>query len=374
MEKTKAVFWFILLVFGACKPSSTPFIDIEPEVEKAPIYTNNLPAWRKLASPANVEFSSGVFKTEIENMYTCAMAREDTTNDSFLIDNQSRINFFGNVDKNTIATGSYLPQDNFWIINKIEGSPRYNPVILGPFAVQNRQIIEYFTLFGSGYAINEDFPNGSKYFRDWWLETDFNQNGQIVPKTILTGAVANNIGYFIENSPEKMCWLISNIRVYDRLTPFPGNFYGRFAIGTTVKKRKSTEFVYVVSESDDINVKTKEFYRLNPTTLTWERKADFPGEDRFDGTIFGIENKLYYGLGSSKTESKGFRDIWEYDPETDKWAFNTTYPGSGNIKIAATIVKGKAYLGLGYYIGKTKIGTEKYIGVTDFWEFIPNRK
>jgi hypothetical protein len=367
-----------ILLFGlillACRPNIPNIVDIAPAVEKAPEYSPDSPIWRKLPSPSRVEFNNGVLKTEVEDMYTCVMARQDTTNDSLPIDNVSTIYFYGNVDKNTISTGGFYSDYENWYIQKTEGDPRYNPILLGPFAVQNRQIIEYYNLLGSGYSTNEDFPNGINYFRDWWLETDFNQNGQIVPSTILTGGVADNVGYFIENNPQKICWLISNIRVYERLKPFPGEFYGRFAVGITVRKNKNTEFVYVISESENENIKTKELYKLDLKTLEWERKADFPGPDRFNGVIFGVEDKLYYGLGASKSEAKGLRDIWQYDPSTDKWNNFATYPGSGNIKIATGLVKGKAYLGLGYYVGSTKIGTEKYIGTTDFWEFVPSRK
>jgi hypothetical protein len=374
MQKSQLLCYLILLFFVACRPNPADLVDIAPPIEKAPEYVPDSPMWKKLASPSNTEFSNGVIKTEVENMYTSIMAREDTTNDSLPIDNLSRLFFYGNVDKNTVTTGSYNPQYDFWYLNKIEGNARYNPILLGPFAVQNRQIIEFYNLLGSGYSINEDYPNGINYYRDWWLETDFNQNGQIVPRTILTGGVANNIGYFIENSDEKICWLISNIRVYERLKPFPGNFYGRFAVGITVRSNKNSEFVYVLSESDDKKIPTKEFYKLDPITLEWQRKADFPGTDRFNGVIFGVDDKLYYGLGSSKTEAKGLRDIWQYDPVSDKWINFATYPGSGNINVATGLVTGKAYMGLGYYVSSTKIGTEKYIGVTDFWEFVPDRK
>ncbi len=374
MKKQITILILFLTVLGGCIPKPANIVDIAPPIEKAPEFVPDSPMWRKLASPSNVEFNNGVIKTEVENMYTCVMAREDTTNDSLPIDNKSAINFYGNIDKNTIATGNYVPEYNFWYVQKVEGNPRYNPILLGPLAVQNRQIIEFYTLLGSGYAINEDFPKGVNYFRDWWLESDFNQNGQIVPRTILTGGVANNVGYFIENNPGKICWLISNIRVYERLRPFPGNFYGRFAVGITVKSKKSSEFVYVMSESEDEKIPTKEFYKLDLNTLEWQRKADFPGPDRFNGVIFGVDDKVYYGIGSSKSEAKGLRDIWQYDPNTDKWSNFATYPGSGNIKIATCLVTGKAYMGMGYYVSSTKIGTEKYIGVSDFWEFVPSRK
>ena len=328
--------------------------------------------WRKLTSPNSYSFSEGVVKTEMEDLYTCVIGRPDTTNDHLAIDNRSRIEMAGNIDAETTITGTYIFEQNFWNVKKMEATPRYEPMLLGPFAVFGRTEVEYFSLLGGGFSFNESFPDGINYYLDSWMMTDFNQTGDIVGKGLLTGCMINNGGYFIENNAGKQMWYISRIRVYEKRKPFPNNFLGKFAMASAEVNKKEVGFM--LSESKSEKIPTREFYQYNDADDTWTRKADFPGDDRYEGTIFGVKDKIYYGLGQSKTEAKGFRDIWQYDPVTDKWTKFATYPGSGNIKVATAKVSGKVYIGFGYYVGATKINTEKYIGVSDFWEFVPSRK
>ena len=362
----------LLITILACQKNEVVLVDKTPTIEKAPTYTPDSPMWKKLSAPVNYSFNEGVVKTETESLYSCVMSRADTTNDFRKVDNFSHINMMGNIDATTTITGTYIPENNYWVLKRTEGIPRYAPILLGPFAVFGRTSIEYFSLFGAGYSINEDYPNGIDYFKDFWLMSDYNQTGEIVDNAPLTGFMANNAGYFLENDNGKQMWHISNIRVYDKRKPFPNALLGKFA--TASAKIKGKDYGFMISESQDEKVKTKEFYQYFTDTDTWVRKADFPGEDRYEGVIFGINDKIYYGLGQAKVEPKGFRDIWQYDPQTDKWVSFATYPGSGNIKVSTALVSGKVYIGFGYYVGTTPIKTEKYIGVTDFWEFNPSLK
>ncbi len=376
MKKLHNYLFIILLgaFFINCKPSPVNLVDVAQPIEKAPIYIPDSPMWHKLASPSNGRIINDVYRTEKEDLFTCHFTRSDTTSDSQIVDNKSFLYFNGNIDKNTIVNGVYLPERDEWALSKTEAVPRYEPIMIGPIAVTIRDIVTYGYFFGSGYTINEDFPNGIKYFKENWMTNDIKIIGVQNPSTLLTGVVANNTGYIIENDNNKNLWDVNNIAIYEKRGAFTGDFNGRFAIASTVKKIKKDEFVYLLSESDNPNIKTKELYRLDTQTFKWSRKADFPGDDRFEGVFFGIQDNLYYGLGQSKTEAKGYRDIWQYNTLTDKWEKFATYPGSGNIKVATCIVAGKAYLGLGYHVGTTAINTEKYIGVSDFWEFIPSKK
>ena len=363
---------YLSFLVSACYSKVGDIIDKTATAETPPTYSVDSPMWRKLASPANFTFNDGLFKTESENLYSCLMARPDTLNDFRKIDDFSHIDIYGNIDANTILTGSYIPENNYWVLKKAEGRPRFSPILLGPLAVFSRTDVMYFSLFGGGYSIDESYPTGTAFFKDRWLRADFNQNGEIVPNTLLTSFMANNGGYFIENNDKKQLWYINRIQVYEKKKPFTGNFLDKFLMASAKIKRK--DYGFMMLESQDEKIKTKEFYQYDTDKDIWTRKADFPGEDRQEGTMFGIDDKIYYGLGQSKTEAKGFRDIWQYDTQTDKWSIFATYPGSGNIKVSTALVSGKVYIGFGYYIGKTAINTEKYIGVSDFWEFVPSRK
>lgn len=356
----------------SCKKTDLFIVDKTPTIDTAPTYTPDSRMWRKLTSPGTYSYLEGVAKTESEDLYTCVMARPDTLNDFRKIDDFSHIDIYGNIDANTIVAGSYIPENNYWTLRKSEGRPRYSPILIGPLAVFNRTDVLYFSLFGGGYSINESYPTGIEFFKDRWLRADFNQNGEIVPSTILTSFMANNGGYFIENNEKKQLWYISKIQVYEKKKPFTGNFFDKFLMASAKINRK--DFGFMMLESQNTKIKTSEFYQYDTDNDSWIKKADFPGEDRYEGIMFGIDDKIYYGLGQSKTDAKGFRDIWQYDPQTNKWNNFATYPGSGNIKVSTALVSGKVYIGFGYYVGATAINTEKYIGVSDFWEFVPSRK
>ena len=362
----------LLLSSWSCIKKTVDFVDASPIREEAPTYIPDSPIWRKLNSPSRNSFRDGFYKTEPENLSIALMCRPDTLNDYLKIDNESSLLVYGNIDANTIVSGAYFPRGQYWNLGQYTGKQRYDPILMGPFAITSRQEVIYFNLFGGGYSFDESYPNGINVFRDFWLRSDFNLNGDIISSYPITSFMANNAGYILENNEGKQVWYINNGRIYYRRKPFPGKFYDKFLTANNRVNRK--EFGFVMNESKNENIKTKEFYQYNTDTDEWIRKADFPGEDRMEGTMFGVDDKIYYGLGQSKTEPKGFRDIWEYNSQTNLWSKFATYPGSANIKITTALVRGKVYIGLGFYVGVTAIKTEKYIGVSDFWEFVPSRR
>lgn len=104
---------------------------------------------------------------------------------------------------------------------------------------------------------------------------------------------------------------------------------------------------------------------------TWTRKADFPGAQRSRGVGFSVKGKGYFGLGTANSQ-QGLRDIWQYDPNTNKWQYVTDYPGQGNRYLMVWSGPNRAYLGWGYE-SQTVVGSAGYrqVGCTDLWEFVP---
>ncbi len=368
---TKILIISSLSVFS-CQQDVKDLIDKTAIAETPPVHTPDSPMWKQLASPSKTRYADGLFKTEAEDLYNCVMVRTDTTKDHLPVDNLTTLAMFGSFDAETTTYGFYNSEYNNWFIQKTESVPRYAPMLLGPFGFALGNQTAFYYSFGAGYSLNESYPNGVRFITEWWLKSDYNQTGDVVNGAVLTGFTANNMGYFIENDSKKQFWKINNIQVYDRLKPFWGNLYGKFVM--TTAKINNRGHGFMLSESKDESIKTKEFYQYDTNKDIWTRRADFPGQDRQEGVLFGINDKVYYGLGQSKTDAKGFRDIWQYDTQTDKWSNFATYPGSGNIKVTTAQVAGKVYLGMGYYVGTTNINTEKYIGTSDFWEFVPSRK
>lgn len=378
--KTNAFPKILVLVLSvwsifSCKDTTAVPENLTPATEIPPILTPDSQMWKKLQSPSTFFFSDGGFRTNPTTMYTGVMWRRDTLNDDALVDDFSVLNVVGNSDGNTIATGNFDPQSQRWVLSISPGLPRYSAMVLGVFAITGRfEQVNYFSLIGSGYTINENFPNGISYIRDIWMrdENALTAGDRIKENVLLTGFMANNNGYFFENDAEKQFWTINNSQQYAKRSTYPGDFLGNIA--TTSAKINGKELGFVLAESTLKGVKTKDFYQYDTETDKWVKRADFPGEDRKEGILFGISGKVYYGLGQSKSEAKGFRDIWQYDPATDTWVNFATFPGGGNVKLMTCSVSGKQYIGMGYQVAKTQIGTEKYVGALDFWEFVPSRK
>jgi len=70
-------------------------------------------------------------------------------------------------------------------------------------------------------------------------------------------------------------------------------------------------------------------------------------------------------------DQQGLRDIWQYDPATDRWQYVTDYPGQGNRYLAVMSANKRAYLGWGYEAQSTTTGAVRQVACTDWWEFIP---
>jgi N-acetylneuraminic acid mutarotase len=78
---------------------------------------------------------------------------------------------------------------------------------------------------------------------------------------------------------------------------------------------------------------------------TWKRLPDFPGEARFGGVGFVIEDKIYYGTGSNN--GTYFDNFWEYDPVSEQWTQKADFPGGACYGSTGVTVGTKGYVGFG---------------------------
>jgi hypothetical protein len=63
----------------------------------------------------------------------------------------------------------------------------------------------------------------------------------------------------------------------------------------------------------------KDFWRYNIPTDSWHEVASFPGEKRYNGFSFSINNFGYVGGGK-------FNDLWCYIPESNNWIPKKSHP------------------------------------------------
>lgn len=103
---------------------------------------------------------------------------------------------------------------------------------------------------------------------------------------------------------------------------------------------------------------------------TWTKKKDFPGQARYLGVAFSVNNKGYYGTGIAGSDSYPLKDFWEYDPLTDQWTRIADFPGLPRGGSVAITINGKGYVGTG--TDKIAPSTENDNNhFRDFYEFDP---
>ena len=112
----------------------------------------------------------------------------------------------------------------------------------------------------------------------------------------------------------------------------------------------------------------------------WTRKNNFPGNARHLGTGFSIGNKGYFGLGISTDSnynlSQAFKDLWEYDPQSDTWTKKADFPGVPRVHASAFVLNDEGFIGLGsnplaaYYPFSFLNDFYKYNPISDQWSRI----
>lgn len=112
-------------------------------------------------------------------------------------------------------------------------------------------------------------------------------------------------------------------------------------------------------------VGNKRFYEYDPATMKWTRKADIPGvtTERAFGSGFAMNNKGYVGFGYDGSQQT-LKDIWEYDPATDKWTRKGDFPGEARDGATVFALNSNARV----YVGG---GSDNTILFKDFWEYNP---
>jgi N-acetylneuraminic acid mutarotase len=106
-----------------------------------------------------------------------------------------------------------------------------------------------------------------------------------------------------------------------------------------------------------------EFWEFDPFNGEWRRLADFPGLHRRYGTGFVIENKIYFGTGS--TYQQDLNDWWVYDIGSDIWSIKNSFPGTARRGAVAFSIGNSGYLGTGIDMGFSTFGYK------DFWKYTP---
>jgi hypothetical protein len=242
-------------------------------------------------------------------------------------------------------------------------SPRLDPLF---FTLNlSKEYTQPTAFLGGGYTITPQMPNVKNYLKDmYWVYPVQNyldplpfENGPIAHFTL------NRNEYFLEENNTEKFWGYFSLEQFIAKKPFPKLSGDYDLLGVSSK-----ESGYILAQkTDETEVLLFEY---DEKTDSWSKKANFPNNGRLDGVAFSYKNKIYYGLGRNSKPIKGLSDIWEFDPETNKWRFYTKYPGAGNLKVMASDLGDYAILFGGYQVRESNVGAEKYFPANDTWQFL----
>jgi len=113
----------------------------------------------------------------------------------------------------------------------------------------------------------------------------------------------------------------------------------------------------------DKGVNVSDFFEYDPVADSWTRKASFPGTLRNNATSFSLPNgRGYVGMGYSNVLGEYLDDIWEYDPQADKWMQTDVFPGAPRFGARAYVIGNDAFILTGGHAG---------IYEQDVWRFSP---
>jgi hypothetical protein len=176
-----------------------------------------------------------------------------------------------------------------------------------------------------------------------------------------------NFAYALENVPEGRLWQFefSNVVRWNEIIKIPYKKNAKY-LGTSTDTHG-----YVMIEPEQWDDSQPDLLEFNPVEKTWKKMTSFPATNRRRGTIFGFNNRVFYGLGQDAKTLKGLRDIWEFIPATNSWRKTIDYPGSGTINVATVSFDKEIYLGFGQQVIINDFRAEKLADMADFWLFRP---
>ncbi|MCY7410951.1 MAG: hypothetical protein LH473_11810 [Chitinophagales bacterium] len=125
----------------------------------------------------------------------------------------------------------------------------------------------------------------------------------------------------------------------------------------------SVENKEYIDGGDDGYITYKDLWEYNPVTDRWTQKADFAGGGRENQASFTIGSKAYLGTGEGEFNIKK-KDFWEYDPSLNLWNQRADFGGLARRNAFGFSIGGFAYIGLGRIDSSIEY-------INDLWEYDP---
>lgn len=231
-----------------------------------------------------------------------------------------------------------------------------------------------FSVGNKGYVIMSPDTLGYPGFWEYDPAADKWTAKGYFPQTLQQGMIAFTIDNYAYVGPggdgssgSRKVWQYDPVaNSWTRKSDYPGagtTWPAAFTIG---------HYAYVGTGMTGMNgsAVSKDFYRYDPSSDTWTRKADFPGVGRNSAAAFAIGNFGYLGIGVS---ANGYvADYWKYNPSADAWIQIKDFGGSyrGSATTCSGNQQGYAGFGMGslHQAGPFGAYNNTYI---DLWQYQP---
>ncbi len=227
-----------------------------------------------------------------------------------------------------------------------------------------------FSIGNKGYIGTGEDLNG--YTKDFWEYDPFSNkwvqraNFPGAARTDAIGFSIGNRGYlgtgvdsdtaykdFWEFDPVKNLWF--------KKADFKANRWSAIGFSVDTKGYLGCGF----NKSGMSETWYSDLWEFDPNSNKWTWKNNFPLGTMAGGRAFAIGFRAYIGIGSAN--SSNYKDFWEYDPQSNKWSQQTDFPGQGaEYGFAAFSIGNKGYFGLGFTESNCN-----YIYYNEMWEFDP---
>lgn len=104
------------------------------------------------------------------------------------------------------------------------------------------------------------------------------------------------------------------------------------------------------------------FYEYKRATNQWVQRANVGGPIRNEAYAFAVNGKGYVLTGDNCSSGTNYKDVWEYDPNTDTWTELMEFPGSARRYMNGFVIGERVFCGSG----------TSGVNYNDLWEFDPN--
>ncbi len=115
------------------------------------------------------------------------------------------------------------------------------------------------------------------------------------------------------------------------------------------------------------------FFEYDPIQDSWKKLRDFPGESRFYGVGFVIDNNVFFGTGISTYPKRVYyKDWWKYNIQDNTWTQLKDFKGKERCAAIAYTAGNIGYIGTGSGSGIIEYFTDvwMYDEVIDDWSMV----